>query len=187
MQRTKDYYAKPPVFEDFTVVELSVPSGRIIASDDLRGPDFFDVEQTQSINYGAGLDTWAKAWATEANVGYSFVGNTCPSIARNSDGLIQVVSPDHDEEGDEEVFENGETVLAKISTAHWAVMITDHQNWLDNGGISIEQDPEQISEFTVFDVTPGKYRLTTFSHNDYFDIDRVGRVVYAKLEFIEAY
>ena len=187
MARTKDYYAKPPVFEEFTVVELSIPSGKIIASDDLRGADFFDVEQTHSINYGAGLDAWARAWAAEANVGYSFVGNTCPSITVNQDGMIQVVSPDHDETGDELVFQDGENSLTKISTAHWAVMMTDHQHWLDNGGAEIENEKERLSEFAVFDVTPGKYRLTTFSHNDYFDINRSGRVVYATLELIETY
>lgn len=179
-----------PAFEGPTVVELSIPSGKIIASDDLREPKHFDVEDDLYIDGAFGCDAWAKKFAERANVGYAFVGNTSPSITVKPDGVFRVVNGEYDEEDeDENPFEPDETVVAEICTDHWATMITDYQYWLDHGGKSIEKANEgySLQAFTVFDVTPGKYRWTVYSHSDGFKNHSDGRVVYAQLELIEAY
>jgi hypothetical protein len=87
------------------------------------------------------------------------------------------------------VFKDGENMVAEICTDLWAAMLTDYQNWLDHGGpdISTANEHFAVEKFTVFDVTPGKYRWTVYSHADGFDIHAQGRVTYARLELIESY
>lgn len=188
MPRTVDYYAKLPEFLGNTVIEISVPSGRLIATDDLRSTKHFDIEAPLSINYGSGLDAWAKEFAERANTAYAFVGNTCPSVTRRTDGLIQVVTPAWGDDEDP-AFKDDETVVAKICTDLWATMLTDYQSWLDHGGpeVAVANADFAFDTYAVFDVTPGKYRWTVYSHADYFDRDNLGRVTYAQLELIEAY
>lgn len=183
-----NYYAKPPAFTGNTVVEISVPSGKLIASDDLRSTPYFDVEPSFSINYGHGLDAWAKEFAARTNTAYAFVGNTSPRVTRRTDGLIQVAKPAWSEEPGPD-FEDGEAIVATICTDLWATMLTDYQNWLDHGGPDVVRANTDyaLEVFTVFDVTPGKYRWTVYSHADGFDRDILGRVTFAQLELIEAY
>jgi hypothetical protein len=186
MPRTLDYYSKPPEFLGNTVIEISVPSGRLIASDDLRSVKHFDIDPPMSINYGYGLDAWAKKMA-EINVAYAFTGNTCPSVTRRPDGLIQVVTPAWSE--GKTTFIDAEVVVAKICTDVWATMLTDYQNWLDHGGpeVAVANAEFAFDTCTVFEVTPGKYRWTVYSHSDHFDRDSLERVTYAQLELIQAY
>jgi hypothetical protein len=183
-----DYYAKQPPFLGNTVVEITIPSGRLIASDDLRSVKHFDIEPPLSINYGAGTDAWAQLLATRANTAYAFVGNTCPSVTRQTDGSIEVMNPAWDE-ADKPVYLDGESEVADICTDHWAAMLTDYQNWLDHGGPEAEVANRQfaIQAYTFFEVTPGRYRWTVYSHADNFDRDADGRVTFARLELIEAY
>ena len=188
MTRPVDYYANQPAFLGNTVVEISVPSGRLIATDDLRSVKHFDVEQPLSINYGSGLDAWAKEFAARTNTAYAFVGNTSPSVTRRNDGLIQVVTPAWSQ-GADPAFSAGEIVVAKICTDLWATMLTDYQNWLDHGGpeVGVANAEFAFDTYAVFEVTPGKYRWTVYSHSDHFDRDSLERVTYAQLELVEAY
>lgn len=181
-----NYRTQPPEFLGDSVIEISVPSGRLIASDDLRSVKHFDIEPSQSINYGYGLDAYARELAAR-NVAYAFVDNTCPSVTRRTDGLIQVVTPVWSK--GEVSFNDDEVVVAKICTDHWATMLTDYQHWLDHGGAEVATANAEFAfdTFTVFEVTPGKYRWTVYSHSDQFDRDRLDRVTYAQLELIEAY
>lgn len=188
MTRGPDFYAKLPMFNEDTVVEISVPSGKLIVSDDLREPDRFQIEARLNPNYGLGLNALAQEFAEKANMAYGFVGNSCPSVARQADGTLLVLQGAYDEEEDETVFNEDEIVVAWICTDHWGAMMTDYQNWLDNGGESVEKEGlHHDGGTTVFDVTPGKYRWTAYTHNDNFDLQAYGRVVYAKLELIEAF
>jgi hypothetical protein len=188
MSRGPNYYAPQPPFNKDTVVEISVPSGRLIVGDELRGPDRFRIAPELNINYGFGLDAQAKKFAVKANMAYGFVGNSCPSVTQQADGTLLVVQGAYDEEEGESVFNEDETVVAYICTDHWAAMMTDYQNWLDNGGEAVEKEGyHHNGGTTVFDVTPGKYRWTAYTHNDSFDVHAYGRVVYAKLELIEAF
>lgn len=177
---------RPVPFYGDTVVEISVPSGRLIVSDDLRSVDFFNTKPEGSINYGVNLDAWGKAQAVAANLAYAFVGNSCPDITRQLSGELLVVTRAWDEEKDEAAIEDGEVVVASICTDHWAVMMTDYQNWLDNGGpdVKVANEPYAIEAFQLIDVTPGLYRFTVYSHSDRFSLDDFGRTVYAKLELV---
>ncbi|EMY33555.1 hypothetical protein D477_014176 [Arthrobacter crystallopoietes BAB-32] len=183
-----DYYAKQPPFLGNTVVEITVPSGRLIASDDLRKVGHFKIEPPMSINYGAGTDAWAQLFAKQANTAYAFVGNTCPCVTRQADGSVEVISPAWEADTYKPVFLDGENRVARICTDHWAAMLTDYQNWLDHGGpdISVANDGFAIQAFTVFEITPGRYRWTVYSHADNFDRDAYGRVTFARLELIKA-
>lgn len=188
MTRHMGYYDKQPEFLGTTVVEIDVPSGRLIAADSLCSIEHFDVDPPLSINYGFGLDVWAKKFA-ELNLAYAFVGNTSPSVTRDAAGLIQVVSPDWNEKTHEPKLDAGERVVASICTDLWAAMLTDYQGWLDHGGpdVAAANAPYALEKYNVIDVAPGKYRWTVYSHSDRFDRDRDGRVTYAQLELIEAF
>jgi hypothetical protein len=190
MTDSYEFHEHKTPFAGPTVVELDIPSGKIIASDDLREPDHFDVEDENYIDGAFGWDLWAKDFATKANVGYSFVGNTSPVILVKPDGIFRVVKADYDDENvGRPPYEPDDTIIASICTDHWATMITDYQYWLDHGGKTVEElnEPYKFLVFTVFDVTPGKYRWTVYSHSDGFKNHADGRVVYAQLELIEAY
>lgn len=188
MSRGHNFYDKLPPFYENTVVEISVPSGKLIVSDELRGPEHFRIEAKLNPNYGLGMNALAHEFAEKANLAYGFVGNSCPSVTRQSGGALLVVQGAYDEEEGETVFNEDETAVAWICTDHWAAMMTDYQNWLDNGGEAVEKEGlHHDGGTTVVDVTPGKYRWTAYTHNDNFDLQAYGRVVYAKLELIEAF
>ncbi|MGY4541352.1 hypothetical protein ACVWY0_001261 [Arthrobacter sp. UYNi723] len=187
--RTNGFYAEQPEYTGTTITEITVPSGRLIAADDLRSVEHFNIEAPLSINSGVGLDVLAVLTAQQANTAYAFVGNTSPMVTRHADGSVEVVSPDWPDDADIPVFKDGENMVAEICTDLWATMLTDYQNWLDHGGpdISTANEDFAIEKFTVLDVTPGKYRWTVYSHADRFDIHARGRVTFARLELIESY
>jgi hypothetical protein len=189
MPRAEGYYAEQPPFTGTTVVEVDVPSGKLIAADSLCSVDHFNIDPPLSINYGVGLDAWAKLLAKQANTAYAFVGNTCPKVTRQANGSIEVIGPEYDEDLDDSVFNAGEQVVASICTDLWATMLTDYQNWLDHGGpdIGTANDRFAIQALTVFEVPPGKYRWTVFSHADTFDTHAAGRVTFARLECVRKY
>jgi hypothetical protein len=187
MITAQEYYAPQEPWSGITVVEIAVPSGKLIASDDLRkGP--FDIEPQQSINYGIGADAYSRLFAETRNIAYASTGNTCPQITKNADGLLQVVSPFWSEETGS-VLEESEKVVARICTDHWATMLTDYDFWRACGGETVEEANKEFNSETFFliDVTPGKYRWTVYSHSDFFDVDSLDRVVFAKLELIETF
>lgn len=188
MTLPRNFYSQPEPFHGTTVVEVPVPSGRLIATDDLRRAPYFAVEPRQSINYGAGLDLWTRDHAEQKQIAQVFVGNTCPSVMRRRDGSLAVVSPAWNEETDEKELEEGEIVVAEICTDLWSTMMVDYGSWLAHGGadIATANDGFALQVFTVIDVEPGLYRWTTFSADDDFDIHAMGRRVYATLEHIGA-
>lgn len=188
MPHAEGYYAKQLPFTGNTVVEIDVPSGKLIANDSLCSVAHFNIDPPLSINYGVGLDALARLYAEQANTAYAFVGNSSPSVARQADGSLEVINPEWGD-FDEPVLNAEETIVAEICTDLWATMLTDYQNWLDHGGpdISTANDRFAIQAFTVFQIPAGKYRWTVFSHTDTFDTHAAGRVTYARLECIETY
>jgi hypothetical protein len=87
------YYARQPEFTHTTVTEITVPSGKLIAADDLSSVPHFNIEAPLSINSGVGLDVLAVLTAQQANTAYAFVGNTSPMVTLYADGSVEVVSP----------------------------------------------------------------------------------------------
>ena len=181
-----EYFAKQPPFTANTAVEIDVPSGRMIAADDLRSVEHFDVERQFCLEGGFSMDAWARRFAVEANTAYAFVGNSSPLITRQADGTIEVVNPEWDGGPDTPDLMGGEVVLAHVITDVWATMLTDYQNWIDHGGIAMETRAGGLSgtRLAAIDVEPGRYRWTVFSHADGFDMHAPGRVTYARLERI---
>ena len=100
-----------PPFTGNTVVEIDVPSGRLIAADSLCSVEHFDVEMPLDLD-GAGLDTWAQLFAEQANTAYAFVGNSSPLITRQADGSIEVVNPEWGAGPDVPELLDGEVVVA---------------------------------------------------------------------------
>ena len=186
--RPEDFYADQPEFTGNTVLEVTVPSGKLIVADSLCRLDYFNVEPPASISSGAGLDAWARLFASETNAAYAFVGNTCPRVVRQPDGALEVISTAWDE-AEEPMLNDGETSVAAICTDMWATMLTDYQHWLDHGGqdISTVNQRYSIEVYTLIDVAPGKYRWTVYSHADGFDVHAEGRVAFARLELIEPF
>lgn len=166
-------------------VEITVPSGRLIAADDLRSVPLFNIETPYDRRGHMDLDVLAEAQARDTNAAYVYVGNSSPSVLRKPDGSLEVVSPEYGDE-DEGLLHEGEVPVASICTDLWATMMTDYQHWLDQGGPAVETDGSW-SKFTVIDVPAGRYRWTMYSHVPGFDMDAEGRTTYARLELIEAY
>ena len=165
-------------------VEITVPSGRLIAADSLLSVEAFNIDAPWDRNANIDWNAYSELLAKQVNTGYAFVSNSCPSVVRQVDGSLEVVSPEYGD-NDEPVLRDGETVVAGICTDLWATMITDYQNWLDQGGRTVS--PGEDSRFTLIDVRPGRYRFTIYSHAAGFDCDSFGRITYARLELIEAY
>ena len=173
---------KPEPFYGETVLEIDVPSGKLVIADSL-GPVFYP-ESVSSINYGRGQHEMALKYAEDYNVASACVGNSCPTITQQADGSYMVVSLDLDKD-DNPAFENGEKEVAYVITDSWSVELTDYQNWLDNGG---DELPEGASHrYTLLSVTPGKYRWTVKSHADGWDYSDFHRAEFATLELVEAF
>lgn len=171
---------KPEPFYGETVLEIDVPSGKIVIADSL-GPVFYP-ESVSSINYGRGQHEMALKYAQDYNVASACIGNSSPTITQRADGSYVVVSLDLDEE-DKPVFEEGETKVAHVVTDSWSVEITDYQNWLDNGGEELIEGAHH--RYTMISVTPGKYRWTVKSHADGWDYYEFPRAEFATLELVE--
>lgn len=178
---TNPYRRREPFLQN-TSLTIEVPSGSVVVNDDLRHVPHFDVKSPSSINYGAGMDDWARLYARSRSVAYAFVGNTCPRMVRRPDGSLIIVSLDYDEDTEDPILELGEEIVASITTDLWAVMLVDAQLWTTHGGTlpgTSDNGPALV------DVTPGTYQWTVFSHHDHFDMDVDGRIVYAELTLID--
>lgn len=188
MPHAEGHHNEQLPFTGNTVVEIDVPSGKLIAADSLRSVEHFDVEPPLFLG-SVSLDAWARLFAERANMAYAFVGNTSPLITQQADGTIEVVRPEWGAGPDVPELLDGEVVLTHIITDVWATMLTDYRNWVDHGGMAIETTPGGLSgtRFTALDVEPGKYHWTVFSHADGFDTRAAGRVTYARLECIQKY
>lgn len=191
------FAAPPQAAEKTVVVEISVPSGRLIASDDLRSVAHFDVEARRNAHFSLDTDLWARMFADQANTAYAYAGNSCPVVIRTSAGLFEVIEPefiagpdDSDIDEPERILAADEIVVAEICTDLWAVMLTDYRNWLDHGGPEVQPGSDEElptdGKYTLIDVVPGRYRWTIYSHAPEFDHDAEGRICFARLELVEA-
>lgn len=174
---------KPEPFYGETVLEIDVPSGKLVIADSL-GPVFYP-EMVTSINYGRGKHEMAIKYAQDYKVASACVGNSCPSITQRADGSYVVVSLERNEKANDVIFEEGETRVAHVVTDSWSVEITDYQNWLDNGGDELTEGARH--RYTLLSVTPGKYRWTVKSHADGWDYYEFPRAEFATLELVETF
>lgn len=196
------------------VIELAVPSGKMIVTDSLRPVFDFD-----SLNYNSKLGQ-AEAQQIMAEQGCAFgpLGNTSPSLVRvgkagpdgaSSNSFIITNIDDELEPGDEG-YVAGEK-LAYICTDLWAYSIADLDHFVAAARAKFEATSEtERDEFmkgelfawavqpgdprdrldqlgwtvTVVDVTPGTYRFTHHTGEADFDRD-AWPLTYAHVELIE--
>jgi hypothetical protein len=191
------------------VIELAVPSGKIIVTDSLRPVFDFDL-----LNYNSKAGQ-AEAQQIMAAQGCAFgpVGNSSPSLVRigGAESNSYVIS-NFDEElepGDDGYFA-GEK-LASICTDLWAYSIADFDHFVataramfeaasEKGRDDLAQDDllswavqpgdahDRIDQLgwtvTVVDVTPGTYRFTHHTGEAGFDDDG-WPTTYAHVELVE--
>lgn len=153
-----------------SVIDLAVPSGRIIVADDLRPVYDPEMQPDPGYNSVAGQVQFTHLMAA-VGCAYGPVGNTSPSLVRVGDGRYEIVSFDEDEG-------YGQETLASICTDLWAYSIADYDHWLSQGG-----DSEDLEFLDVVDVEPGVYHFTHLTGLRGFD-DETWPTVYATIELL---
>jgi hypothetical protein len=172
-----------------TVVEIDVPSGRLVCDDSLRdaeGFDWNDEDEKKMASYNTMLGQ-AQVVELLATRGLAFVpcGNSCPGMWEIEPGKYKVANAGYDEKTDEELTpEFGGKRLNSFCTDLWAASMADYDNFLARGGKPVEDD-NQYGTRWVMDVPAGRYRLTYHVGEKDFDRDAYSKpVVFADFERI---
>jgi hypothetical protein len=167
-----------------TKFTLNVPSGKLVAANDLR--QWFPITDDWNINYKFGTKKTIEAYA-EVGMAHGFVGNSCPSIYRMSDSTINIVSvyeKDEDEENyndkiisepvDDHLTTQYGTKVGGICTDLWWYSVVDFDDFKDRWK-KFKGNDKDFEEFLadscdVIDVSPGLYEVIhNMSYNDYGD------------------
>ncbi|MCI4659719.1 hypothetical protein [Cryobacterium zhongshanensis] len=175
------------------VIELAVPSGKMIVHDSLARVFDFDL-----MNYNSKLGQ-AQAQQIMAAQGCAFgpVGNTSPSLVKTGEGAFIIANIDDELEPGEEGYVVGEK-LASICTDLWAYSIADLDHFVATARaqLAAASDKERVElvkrelfrwavqpgdprdridqlgwTVTVVNVTPGTYRFTHHTGEVGFDSD----------------
>lgn len=193
--RILEYLRAPKYSAEPAIIELDVPSGKIVFSDSLftRVPD---LDETISIEYGANLKRYTEELNKETSMAYVFCHYE-RYLTRKADGSFAVMKQawidgqdeDYDEEDEETEFLPGEEPLALTTGALWAVCMIDLDKWVSYGGSTDGGSnlPDDIHDYEVVDIPPGKYRVTVHTAIDDYDFDTTSRLEYASIELVEAY
>ncbi|WP_159599460.1 hypothetical protein [Agromyces humi] len=177
-----------------TVIELAVPSGKMIVNDDLRPLySWSDPERGKpSYNSVAGQALAIEEMA-EQGCAYGPVLNSSPSLIRTGDDQYIISHYDSELGPGEDDNPHGEA-LASVCTDLWAYSIADYDDWLSKLTEWLAQpdadlenswrmkdlaawfrsgaDPKDLPwTITVVDVTPGVYRFTHHTGEAAFDHD----------------
>jgi hypothetical protein len=156
-----------------TEITLSVPSGKLLVSDDLRPVYDWDDDGFASYNTVLGQAQVVEAMAA-AGCAYGPVGNSCPGLYRTGLDTYIVARPNDDETP----LLADDTCLASICTDLWAYSIADFEHWKARGG-----DPNKLDWVdTIVDVRPGTYRFTHHTGEAGFDGYADDTVVFAHIE-----
>ncbi len=166
-------------------VVLDFPTGEVVIDDAVSGvrslEDIHDdlFGNIGSINYQIGTHQVTDAWAA-LNVGHFFVGNSCPSVALDSQGRllmrpdesIPYADPEHDETyEDDEPNPDAENLqgcvrLGAICTDLWWATFVDLSNWehlVASQGWKVQDMDATIDEFRqskkIINVRPGKWEF----------------------------
>lgn len=125
-------------------IELNVPSGKMVAKDDLR--QWFDIYGDFNINTIVGV---VKTTEHMAKIGcaHGFVGNSCPGIYQLSKSrfFIGTIGSYHGQRGKQ---------IAGIDTDLWWYSIVDYDEFKRRANC----EPKNIGA-EVFDVKPGVYKF----------------------------
>ncbi|MFC4048375.1 hypothetical protein ACFOY4_01655 [Actinomadura syzygii] len=160
-----------------TEITLSVPSGKMIVTDDLRPIMNYDPTGLADYNTVLGQAQAVKAMAA-VGCAYGPVGNTCPGLYRQGADHYIIATPGLDENDDPLLPED--MCLARIITDLWAYSIADFELWKARGGV-----PEGLCwADTIVDVPAGTYRFMHHTGERGFDRDAAGTVTFANIERI---
>ena len=162
-----------------TEITISVPSGKILVTDDLR--PVYDCERGPFITLNSSLGQ-ARLVEAMAAIGcaYGPVGDGDLGLYRTGPDSYIIARPDYDRDGEPSLPED--TLLAGIVTGLLAYSIADFEDWKARGG-----DPERLDwnwTDTVVEVNPGTYRFVHHSEAHGFNGDSAGTVVFAHVERI---
>lgn len=162
-----------------SVVELAVPSGFMVVTDDLRPLYNGFTDDRVDYNTALGQVQVIREYARQG-CAYGPVGNSCPGFYRTGDDTYIIASPMmYDEDGEEIDPEPPDRDrLAHITTDLWAYSIADRDDFAAKGG---ELRPHQDE---VVQVRPGVYRFTHHSTEKAFDPDAEGVVTFAHVEWV---
>lgn len=161
--------------------EISIPSGNLVVTDDLR--EVFPQLRSHNVNRPSGILATIKD-AAKQNMATGFVGNTCPSIYKSEDGehkyIIASFYGDEDyeeEEGEETVEKQEKTALASICTDLWWFSICDKVDF-EARCKKFNVEPGNLDFMTV---KPGVYK---FTHNMSADINSGEETIYTTFEWV---
>lgn len=169
-----------------TVVEINVPSGRLICDDDLRDapqmePSDDEQEEMASYNTVRGQAQMVEAYA-KLGMAYGPCGNSCPSLFEVEPGKYVVSTWNEDDEDGPDGPAPGKQV-AWFCTDLWAFSMADYDAYVAAGGPPLDEQ-NQNGTRSVIDVPPGRYRMTYHYGEADFDHDYYGAVTYAEFERI---
>lgn len=165
-----------------TVIDLKVPSGKIVVADDLRGVYDWrvggeDVKEFASYNSALGQHQVIEHMAS-VGCAYGPVGNSCPGLYCTGDGTYVIANAWTDD--DDEIIDpeaKGWERLASICTDLWAYSIADLDDFLSKGG-TVNDNVD------VVEVPAGTYRFTHRTNEKGFDPWVEGTVIFAHIEYL---
>lgn len=123
-------------------------TGKLIVENDLR--NYFK-KAAFDINTTFGIVKTMKKYAKQGML-HGFVGNTCPTLLINRTTGEIIIGTDYDDILDEEIIPEGFEILTSVCTDLWWYSIVDYDFLKNKIG-------EEVDEYNVVNVTPGKYRL----------------------------
>lgn len=165
-----------------TVVEIDVPSGRLVCDDSLRDAEGFDWEDGDKASYNTRLGQ-AQVVEELATRGLAFapVGNSCPGMWEVEPGKYVVANAGYNEETDEDEVPSFDGKLVNsFCTDLWAASMADYDYFLSRGGREVAEHDTRW----VMDVPPGRYRMTYHGGENDFDNHAAGEVIFAEFERI---
>lgn len=164
-----------------TVINLEVPSGKLIVTDDLRPVYNWDDNDIADYNTALGQHQAILAMAAQG-CAYGPVGNTCPSLYQTGDDAYVIASLEYDEDTDEAILPSGWKELAGVCTDLWAYSIADFDHWVSRGGDSGSLDWTLSS----VEVPAGTYQFTHHTGERSFDQYAPGTVIFADIKRVDS-
>lgn len=137
--------------------ELNVPSGKIVAKDDLR--EWFNYYGDFNINSSIGV-MQTTLEMEKIGCAYGFVGNSCPGIYRQEDDTYIIAIGAYVDEDHSDIEPLGKHV-AGICTDLWWYSLVDYDEFRRRAG---DVKPDEIGA-EIFDVKPGVYHFHHFERD----------------------
>lgn len=137
-------------------VEINIPSGKMVAANDLR--QWWKIVGSYNVNKVINCKKTSDKYA-EQGMAHMYVSNTCPGIYKKSEKFFLIGSAAEDKE----TLDGGERV-GGICTNLWWFSIVDYDDYVKRIG----ETPKSEYGLDVIDCKPGVYRfLHKFPHHNH--------------------